>query len=86
MKISRYAHLTARQKEALADLVAACRRQDGFHLSCPSDGNRFFLLWDENGELASALAVYDDDEIPECRAFTRTDCRRRGYFRRLLTC
>lgn len=83
MNISFSRQLNDHQKKALQTLVGLCRQQDQFRLSCPVDGDLFYLMWDEAGQLASAIAVYQDDFL-ECRGFTRPDCRGKGYFRRLL--
>ena len=83
MNISFSRQLNDHQKKALQTLVGLCRQQDQFRLSCPVDGDLFYLMWDEAGQLASAIAVYHDDFL-ECRGFTRPDCRGKGYFRRLL--
>ena len=74
--------LNKHQEEALQELVRLCRSQDHFRLSCPLDGDFFYLMWDDEGRLASVIAGYQYDFL-ECRGFTRPDCRRKGYFRRL---
>lgn len=46
-----------------------------------------WLLYDDDGILACALALMiEDDNLAECAAFTHPDRRRRGYFNRLLEC
>lgn len=76
--------LSRRRLKQLEDLTGSCSLQEGLSLSCPSDADRFYLLQSEKGALLSALAAYTAEGFWECYAFTRPDCRNKGYFSRLL--
>lgn len=84
MTISSVSRLNGSQEKSLNTLVGLCRSHEHFRLSSPLDADHFYLFWENDGSLVSAIGVYLDDEIPECRGFTRPDCRRQGYFRQLL--
>ena len=82
--------LTAAQADAFEQLTGLCRAHDKIRLSCPLDGDRFYLLTGESPDgtgrpvLNSAIAVFEGDGLWECYGFTRPDARRRGYFNSLL--
>lgn len=82
--------LTAAQADAFEQLTGLCRAHDKIRLSCPLDGDRFYLLTGESPGgtgrpvLNSAIAVFEGDGLWECYGFTRPDARRRGYFNSLL--
>lgn len=98
MNILTTKQLTDSQTEGLINLVALCRAHDGFHLSCPLDADRFYLLEAQKAAgktaasegtiggnaLEGALAVFEADGVWECYAFTRPDLRRTHCFLRLL--
>ena len=98
MNILTSKQLTDSQTEDLINLVALCRAHDGFHLSCPLDADRFYLLEAQKAAgktaasegtiggnvLEGALAVFEADGVWECYAFTRPDLRRTHCFLRLL--
>ena len=80
MTISHITTLSHKEKEDIRLISDQCRLRDGISLSCPEDGDEFWLL-EEKGCLAALIAVYTtEDSLWECYAFTRPDCRRRGYF------
>lgn len=76
--------LSRRRAGKLKELACSCISYEGLSLSCPLDGDRFYLLQDEMGGLLSAIAVYREEDFWECYAFTRPGQRRKGYFTRLL--
>lgn len=82
--------LTAAQADAFEQLTGLCRAHDKIRLSCPLDGDRFYLLTGESPDgtgrpvLNSAVAVFEGDGLWECYGFTRPDARMRGYFSSLL--
>lgn len=76
--------LSRRRVHKLKELACSCIAYEGLSLSCPLDGDRFYLLQDERGGLLSAIAVYREEDFWECYAFTRPGQRRKGYFTRLL--
>lgn len=76
--------LSRRRVRKLKELACSCIAYEGLGLSCPLDGDRFYLLQDERGGLLSAIAVYREEDFWECYAFTRPGQRRKGYFTRLL--
>lgn len=88
MKIIRTLSLSPKQTIEIHSLVSLCRRTDGIILSCPEDGDEFWLLYeDEEGGrfLAAFFAIYKmDKDTWECYAFTRPDCREHGYCSALL--
>lgn len=84
MNLLNLRQLTPSRQEQLETLVRLCRDYEGIRLSCPLDADCFYLLEDKEGRLASALCIYEDMDLPECRAFTLPSCRRQGYFRQLL--
>lgn len=103
MNIIHTLSLSQKQLTDIRSITGLCRQMDGCTLSCPEDGDAFWLLYDENREEAKGVtawgetknagqgrpeaffAVYRiDDSCLECYAFTRPDCRRRGYFSALL--
>ncbi len=83
MKIICSNHLTGPQKEQLAQLARICQEAEALTLSCPLDGDMFCLLT-EGKELLGALAVFFQENVWECYAFTRPDRRREGCFSQLL--
>ena len=83
MKIIGTKRLTGPQEEQLVRLTRLCRAAESLTLSCPLDGDMFWLLYEES-ELLAALAVYIQENVWECYAFTRPDRRRQGCFSQLL--
>lgn len=85
--------LNEKQLLELQQLAALCEKHDGCSISCPTfpeDHAEYILLYEneacnQTAALVSALALvcYDADTA-ECCAFTRPDCRRQGYFSKLL--
>lgn len=85
--------LCAWEKNALGDLLSACRQAEPITLSFPDDVEEVFWAWDGEGlpleapepNLLGCLAVClaEEDEW-ECYAFTRPKSRRQGIFCRLL--
>lgn len=89
MNIIRTLSLSQEQAKEIRSLTALCRQNDGIILSCPEDGDEFWLLYQQSGKkegcLAAFFAVYKmEPDSWECYAFTRPDCRGRGYFSALL--
>ena len=76
--------LSRKEQEDIRRIASLCRRADGLSLSCPEDGDEYWLL--EEGKIPAAfMAVYKTEEtIWECYAFTHPDFRRKGYFSALL--
>lgn len=85
MNIIHTLSLSQEQTNAIHLITELCRQSDNHSLSCPDDGDEFWLLYDACGEMNAFLAVYRMDEASwECSAFTRPDRRRLGYFSALL--
>lgn len=86
MNLVRTVSLSQKQREGIRSLTSLCRQKDGIILSCPEDGDEFWLLYEENDGSAEEypaafFAVYKTEpDLWECYAFTRPDCRRQGYF------
>lgn len=90
--------LLPKQQASLERLVQLCREQDGITLSCPVDGDLYWIIYDEpenassthfryaeQTDMAACLAAYDmGDNAWECCGFTRPDLRGQGYFSVLL--
>lgn len=77
------------QLEELRSLAKYCRIHDNIRLSYPAEENgngcRHFLLYEEDGTLAAALALIEiNEDFSECSAFTHPTYRKRGYFSLLL--
>lgn len=84
MELHHTSTLSQKEREDIRLISDQCRREDGLTLSCPEDGDEFWLL-EEGGATAAFIAVYKMEEsVWECYAFTRPDCRRKGYFSALL--
>ena len=76
--------LSRKEQEDIRRISALCRLTDGLSLSCPEDGDEYWLL-EEDATAAAFLAVYKTEETMwECHAFTHPDFRRKGYFSALL--
>ena len=76
--------LSRKEQEDIRRISALCRLTDGLSLSCPEDGDEYWLL-EEDATAAAFLAVYKTEETMwECYAFTHPDFRRKGYFSALL--
>jgi ribosomal protein S18 acetylase RimI-like enzyme len=74
------------QLEKLRRLVNLCREAEGISLSCPEDGDGYWILEEDGGEFLSVLAACKTGENEwECCGFTRPDCRRKGYFSQILS-
>lgn len=86
--------LTERHKSKINGLLDECARFESIAVFYPeaesNDTLRHYLLFTQEEELISILAVSPSTEYSqelECRAFTRPDMRRQGYFSLLLdTC
>lgn len=80
-------HTTTLSRQQIQDMRAIAalqRRRDGAALSCPVDGDEFWLL-EDGGQTVSFFAVYKMDEtLWECSAFTDPGKEGRGYFSLLL--
>ena len=88
--------LSQKQREEIHMLTDLCRRQDGSLLSCPEDGDEFWLLYEggclckgstlcQESSLQAFFTVYKtEDSCWECYAFTRPKARNQGYFSLLL--
>lgn len=81
--------LTGTQANEVTRLVSVCRAHDNIRLTYPSQetggGSRHYLLYEDGGTLAAALAMLVlDGQTAECCAFTHPTHRRRGCFSRLL--
>lgn len=74
------------QKEEVLLLQNRCAAFEPLTLSFPcDDADCFFLLYDDNRELAAALSLFfTEPGLCESAAFTRPELRRRGFFRLLL--
>lgn len=83
MKIICTNRLTSPQEGQLARLTQLCQAHEDLSLSCPLDGDLFCLLAGDD-ELLGALAVFFQENVWECYAFTRPDSRRQGCFTQLL--
>ena len=82
--ITHTTRLSRKEQEDIHRITALCRLADGLSLSCPEDGDEYWLL-EEDTTAAAILAVYKTEEtIWECYAFTHPDFRRKGYFSVLL--
>lgn len=82
--------LTETQKTSVLSLAALCRQKDCISLSYPvlpeDDILCHYLLSDSHGRIVSVLGLIPfDSSTVECTAFTHPDCRRKGYFSRLLS-
>lgn len=76
--------LSRKEQEDIHRITALCRLADGLSLSCPEDGDEYWIL-EEDTTAAAFLAVYKTEETMwECYAFTHPDFRRKGYFSMLL--
>ena len=76
--------LSRKEQEDIRRITSLCRLTDGLSLSCPEDGDEYWLL-EEDATAAAFLAVYKTEETMwECYAFTHPDFRRKGYFSALL--
>lgn len=76
--------LSRKEQEDIHRITALCRLADGLSLSCPEDGDDYWIL-EEDTTAAAFLAVYKTEETMwECYAFTHPDFRRKGYFSMLL--
>lgn len=90
MNIIHSLSLSQKQLKDIRCITALCHKIDGCTLSCPEDGDCFWLLYEDGKERelglpAAFLAGYKmEDFCLECYAFTRPDCRGRGYFSALL--
>lgn len=90
MKKIRTRALTENQARELKELTALCCSHDSSHLSCPLDGDRFYLLTEDqpghagHEALISAAVAFELEGLWECYGFTRPDLRRHGYFSSLL--
>ena len=72
--------LSRKEQEDIRRITAQCRLTDGLSLSCPEDGDEYWLL-EEDATAAAFLAVYKTEETMwECYAFTHPYFRRKGYF------
>lgn len=88
MNIVNALSLSREQIKEIHDITNLCRKQDGISLSCPNDGDDFWLLYEGDPETSSIRAFFavfkTDASCWECYAFTRPDSRGRGYFSALL--
>ena len=85
MKIIHTPSLSREQAHDIRTITDLCRQTDGTTLSCPGDGDHFWLLYGDGSRMQAFLAVYKMDSSSwECSAFTRPDCRNQGYFHALL--
>lgn len=76
--------LSRKEQEDIHRITALCRLTDGLSLSCPEDGDEYWIL-EEDTTAAAFLAVYKTEETMwECYAFTHPEFRRKGYFSMLL--
>lgn len=76
--------LSRKEQEDIHRITALCRLADGLSLSCPGDGDEYWIL-EEDTTAAAFLAVYKTEvTMWECCAFTHPDFRRKGYFSLLL--
>lgn len=80
-------HTTSLSQSQLRDMqaiTAQSRRRDGVTLSCPADGDAFWLL-EDSGRVLAFFAVYKMEQtLWECSAFTDPSSEGRGYFSMLL--
>ena len=72
------------QQASLENLVFCCRQKDGITLSCPLDGDLYWLICREEAVVACLAAYEMEENAWECCAFTHPDLRNRGYFSALL--
>ena len=85
MKIIHTPSLSREQAHDIRTITDLCRQTDGTTLSCPGDGDHFWLLYGDGSRMQAFLAVYKmDGSSWECSAFTRPGCRNQGYFHALL--
>ena len=85
MEIIHTTTISPAQAGQMQRLAGLCIQAEGLSLSCPDDGDEFWFLHKRDGSMGAFLAVYKlEDQIWECSAFTRPDCRKRGYFSLLL--
>lgn len=86
MPIITTSQLSREQQDAVLHLTELCRQADSLTLSCPEDGDSYWLFMDEDGDLLSFLAAYEiAQDVWECYGFTRPDLRGQGYFSALLS-
>ena len=82
--ITHTTRLSRKEQEDIHRITALCRLADGLSLSCPGDGDEYWIL-EEDTTAAAFLAVYKTEvTMWECCAFTHPDFRRKGYFSLLL--
>ena len=86
MELSQTWELSHAQKAQVHSLVTICNTHDSIHLGYPlEEDTKHFLLYDNSGRLVSALGLFfSGPDCCECTAFTRPDCRKKGYFSLLL--
>lgn len=83
MKLVHTKHPDTFQLSDIRNLTESCHSYDRIRLSVPSDGNDYFLLYD-NQELLSVLSLFFSEKtLCECSAFTLPQKRRNGLFRSL---
>ncbi|MCI9591421.1 MAG: GNAT family N-acetyltransferase [Lachnospiraceae bacterium] len=82
--------LSPQRLKQVQDLTAQCLTAFPAPLSCPEDGDIYFLMEEvpktnQEPVLAAFLALYIlEDKLFECSAFTRPDRRQKGLFSALL--
>ena len=85
MKIIHTPSLSQEQAKDIHAITGLCRQTDGTVLSCPEDGDYFWLLYGDGNRMDAFFAAYQmDGSSWECSAFTRPDCRNQGHFHALL--
>ena len=85
MKIIHTPSLSQEQTKDIHAITGLCRQTDGTVLSCPEDGDHFWLLYGDGNRMDAFFAAYQmDGSSWECSAFTRPDCRNQGHFHALL--
>ncbi len=90
MRVLKTDYIGKKRRKDLAELIAGANAADGTRYSTIDDADVYGLIYDEENRLLGAAAVFYMGDtrnglpIAELAAFTRPDCRRQGYFRRLL--
>ena len=88
IKVCNEKELTPALQKKAEDLFAACAAYEGLTLSAPdliAPEERVYLYLDDEdpSRLNAFLVTYDNGDYYEMTAFTRPECRQKGYFTKL---